>query len=165
MDGQTPQNLSSQSIVPQSSNKPRSKRIYLVIGIILLVIFASLGYLFRKDTIVKNNVAVSPSPAAKPTIKADETADWKTYSNIKYGYSLKYPSDWTITDGQTDENVTFAGKGEGRGEGYKPPLVSVSIFDTIKFKKEEAIQNGFDYKIIEKNDKTFLFLASTYLIG
>ena len=27
----------------------------------------------------------------------DATADWKTYTNAKYGYEVKYPNDWTTT--------------------------------------------------------------------
>lgn len=36
-----------------------------------------------------------PTPTPKPVITPtpDETANWKTFENEKYGYSLKYPSD------------------------------------------------------------------------
>lgn len=35
------------------------------------------------------------TPATTTTTK-DETADWKTYSNTTYNYSIKYPSDWSV---------------------------------------------------------------------
>lgn len=35
--------------------------------------------------------------AATPTA-TDETAGWKTYTSTKYGFSLKYPSSWTVND-------------------------------------------------------------------
>jgi len=28
----------------------------------------------------------------------DETADWKTYTNNKYGYEISYPSNWSISE-------------------------------------------------------------------
>ncbi|PIR79737.1 MAG: hypothetical protein COU25_03810 [Candidatus Levybacteria bacterium CG10_big_fil_rev_8_21_14_0_10_35_13] len=34
----------------------------------------------------------------KFTNYADETANWKTYTNEKYGFTLKYPPEWSIDD-------------------------------------------------------------------
>lgn len=30
------------------------------------------------------------------TVSSDATADWQTYTNSTYGFSFKYPTDWTI---------------------------------------------------------------------
>jgi len=35
---------------------------------------------------------------ARQKTEVDETADWKTYTNDTYGYSGKYPKDWTFDD-------------------------------------------------------------------
>jgi hypothetical protein len=35
----------------------------------------------------------SPSPVLMPTTDLTITADWKTYTNKKYGYTLKYPTN------------------------------------------------------------------------
>ncbi len=43
-------------------------------------------------------------PAA--TTVVDSTADWKTYTSTKYGFSAKYPKDWTVVD-SADNNVSF----------------------------------------------------------
>ncbi|MFA5023044.1 MAG: hypothetical protein WC385_00930 [Candidatus Paceibacterota bacterium] len=41
----------------------------------------------------------------------DEMADWKTYKNEKYGYEVKYPSDWTVSDSsytyQNNSSISF----------------------------------------------------------
>lgn len=34
--------------------------------------------------------------ATNTTSTTNQTADWKTYTNKRYGYSLKYPSDWHV---------------------------------------------------------------------
>ena len=41
----------------------------------------------------EDQVVVNETPA--PTSSPDLTAGWKTYTNTKYGFSLKYPSDWS----------------------------------------------------------------------
>lgn len=37
---------------------------------------------------------VPPAGEAGPTKEGDPTANWKTYTNTKYGYLIKLPSDW-----------------------------------------------------------------------
>jgi len=49
--------------------------------------------------------SISPTPAATitPTPASDPTANWSTYINSSYGYSIKYPTDWVATNqGQLD---------------------------------------------------------------
>jgi len=46
-------------------------------------------------------VVVTPTPTVAPTVSEsiptlDPTAGWKTYTNTKYNYQLKYPSSWEI---------------------------------------------------------------------
>ena len=37
----------------------------------------------------------TPTPVAVATPTLDPTANWKTYTNEKYGYSIKYPAEWS----------------------------------------------------------------------
>jgi len=34
-----------------------------------------------------------------------QTADWKTYTNSQYGFSIKYPSDWKIQEYKDSKNI------------------------------------------------------------
>jgi len=43
----------------------------------------------------------------KPTEQNNETADWQTYRNEKYGYEVKYPNDFIVN--QTDPNTISIG--------------------------------------------------------
>lgn len=48
----------------------------------------------------KNLVTLTPSPAIDPT------ASWSAFASTKYGYSIKYPSDWTASNaGQLETKV------------------------------------------------------------
>ena len=50
----------------------------------------------------KTEVTSSPSPTP-----ADETADWKTYTNTASGYSVKYPGDLYVRLICPDEELTL----------------------------------------------------------
>ena len=41
--------------------------------------------------------APTPTPIAIPTIDPSITANWKTYTDQKYNYSIKYPHDWQLS--------------------------------------------------------------------
>lgn len=57
--------------------------------------------------------AVPPAATATPILTAnttpeptpDETANWETYTNNKYGFEIKYPSDWNVL-GNVQSNET-----------------------------------------------------------
>ena len=42
---------------------------------------------------------------ATSTTATDKTADWKTYTNDEYGFSFKYPADWTKREGSNGVQV------------------------------------------------------------
>lgn len=50
------------------------------------------------DTTATATVSTTTTVSASSTSTADITANWKTYTNDTYGFSLKYPSDWAVTD-------------------------------------------------------------------
>ncbi len=60
----------------------RNKKIFASITIILIVLFicgASYYFINKQSQI-------------------DGTANWKTYTNEKFGYTIKYPNDWTYRE-------------------------------------------------------------------
>jgi hypothetical protein len=64
------------------------------------------------------------------TIKSsEETKDWLTYTNAKYGYQLKYPVDWIITS-SSDTGVSLSSK------SYEPTV-------TIRFKSRQIGRDWF----------------------
>lgn len=48
------------------------------------------------------NCEFSPCPKSSPTPPIDPTANWKTYINLKYGYSIKYPPKISLKDRDSD---------------------------------------------------------------
>lgn len=80
---------------------PVKKILFLAIGFLVLSALIVGGYylftLFTKD---KTPSTPEPTPRAQsqtstpiPTI--DPMASWSSYANTKYGFSFKFPTDWT----------------------------------------------------------------------
>lgn len=81
------------------------KRNYWIIVVIIFVVIVFIGSIFtillnsqistliHHDSSVYLNVPFQPSPAP------DETANWKTYTDSKNMFTLKYPPDLYIKGG------------------------------------------------------------------
>ena len=103
-------------------------------------------------------------------IETNETADWKTYRNEKYKYSIKYPTkldfikDWQLTEktSDPDDNIAFVSKNlyEGgieiiiKDKSYNMPLkdwlVKNDIYGNI-ISLEKINFNGLEsYKVCSK---------------
>ncbi|MDO8570435.1 MAG: PsbP-related protein [Candidatus Daviesbacteria bacterium] len=72
--------------------------------IIILIALAVGGYLLYQKQV---KPVATPQPVIQPTsvptispsaTDSAETANWKTYTNSKYGFSFKYPQDYAIKE-------------------------------------------------------------------
>lgn len=94
----------SPAIVPPGGTKegpvPRpSKRLWLLAGLGILVAGILVGFLGSNVlNLSTNQSAITPTsiPTPTPTLAtgADIFADWKSYTNTAFRYSIKYPNDW-----------------------------------------------------------------------
>ncbi len=71
-----------------------SKVIPFIIVAVLIVLVGAGSYVLgtkKTPTPTENKVVAQPSPTP-----IDETTNWKTYSDQKYYYAIKYPNDWIL---------------------------------------------------------------------
>ena len=95
-----------------------SKQLSIVLGVIVVILLAVVGYMAfsdnsQTDTLSQQNTApnsnLENNTNAQPTNKAptptnQTAANLKTYTNTKYGFEVKHPSQWVITS-ETNERV------------------------------------------------------------
>jgi hypothetical protein len=64
----------------------------LLLALIVIMLIGGGVYVYQQ-----NKQANQPTTAISTTQTPNsQTADWKTYTNTKYGYSLQYPNDWEV---------------------------------------------------------------------
>jgi hypothetical protein len=114
-----------QPIAPIPQRKSRLK-ILIIIAVILLAIYGGIYYfainnIYNLSNYSKKSTPTSVSKISTPT--PDPTANWKTYTDSKYGYSIKYPTQW-------DANLPPVGHGILIGQGPNENQITIGIFST-----------------------------------
>ena len=106
------------STPPSVNNSSGSKLIPIILGVAAVVIIAIGAYTLgakQSQPVVQNSIQTTPIPSPTPI---DETANWKTYTNTKYGFLIKYPMSWSYlevpntTYKTTTDQVWFSNDGK-----------------------------------------------------
>lgn len=97
--------------VPSFSEKIQAQKKKILIGVgSFLGVLLLTGIVFGIYQYAQNQIPLEPAGEPTPTLIAtptpDLTADWETYTNTKYGYSIKYPPELRIKEiGKVDEKI------------------------------------------------------------
>lgn len=76
------------------------------IALIVIIVSITVGaivFLFAKKFQVPTMPAATTQQSEQP---ADETANWQTYKDTKYGFEVKYPQSYTV-DNSKDGNIVI----------------------------------------------------------
>ncbi len=97
-------------------------------------------------TVTENNETLTPE-VQKQTLPLDDAANWKTYTNTKYGFSFDYPKNWYIWG--------------------TPPEIAIDKLDFIYLtptyydpkKPIPGVPDGFNIKIFKSDARTSMDLV------
>ncbi len=112
----------------RNANKQKGLVHILLLVIILIVGVGITGFIAYKNGQVRSIPSFSPTPTPNSIasqIPNADLANWKTYTNNKYGYSLKYESNPTL---------------EQRTCGLKPNDFNGEEWFILQQKNQDAIQ-------------------------
>ena len=78
------------------------------------------------------------------------TSDWKTYTNEKYGYSVKYPNNYRVMEGDIYIHIYSYPEENSYNPGSPPPQdeikIVISIYNDLNQKLDDWIES-FGYNV------------------
>lgn len=114
------------------------------------LLLISIAILFSAAACNLKQVTVQPAQNQQTSQKAtDETANWKTYKNDKYGFEISYPDNWgfntNTSNGKDGFFISFSHATEisiiPQGEfDYGPPWTQPAISNDVLTGKKVKIQ-------------------------
>ncbi len=137
-----------------------------IIFIIVVVVLAGVAGYFaltreqrpvtQQTTTPPPGTTQTPTPQTVTPVPADETADWKTYRNAKYGFEFKYPSKYFLHSDNT--NVNFStGQPALSLERYSQPGREGGGFVILKIFSNSSRVGILDWLKTEGRGKTSFF--------
>lgn len=127
MEDQPVQNPTPEpTLTPAQVPEPKTRfPVIPVLLVILLLLLGSTAFLYYQNMQLKNMLANYQTPVVSPTPTptTDPTADWKTYTNEKFGFSFKYPQELNFITDTTDKFVE---------NGINNSMILVQNYDGLK---------------------------------
>lgn len=96
---------------------------------------------------------------------ADETANWKTYTNQTFGYSIKYPATWSEKQSKVLEGGVSENNKNMTIEFYNDDTLMLRILADYKTKVGNPSLSSLASEVPPPMDKTTISGAMTYKIG
>jgi len=112
-------------INPVPASKKPNQWILAAIILVVIVVIAGIFILLLNSQKSTSTPPSSISPTSSPI--TEEVANWKTYTNTKYGYSLKYPSEMRLTEPGNETYLTLDPSQEKEQDFHHTLIVGISV--------------------------------------
>jgi hypothetical protein len=118
-------------VLPKKNNL-----VVILLSIFLFITLLISAYLFfqvqsltKQLAQIQVEVQATPIPSPTEASAQEGTANWKTYTNTKYGFTFKYPQDFSLTlTSQNDQGVSFAPGSYKDLDFQNLPIVSFYVY-------------------------------------
>jgi len=140
----------------KSSSKKYLKNLKWLFIILIPILVGGIFLSFNTKEKKTTQSTSTPVSSAYPEVSPVETANWKTYSNRVYGYTIQYPPDYTLGCDElfecTDDDVEWT----GNSVAFKP--TQASGYGTIYV----YFDNQTPEELPEKNESIKAYLNRIY---
>ncbi len=123
------------------NNQKVIKNIFLALAVIAVIGIA--GYSAWSKKADKENIT-------EPLSAQTDTSNWKTYTNDKYGFEIKVPSDWQVTEDEYDDGwISFTSpesvkiRKDLRDEGLDSDMEDIPLSDyNVQISDFKTLEKG-----------------------
>ena len=139
-----------QQQLPVAPEKNSSFLVTLLSVLLLISVFIAGFFAYQTQNLVKelNKLKITPTSIATPSPSPDPTANWKTYTNTKYNFSLRYPNNYELLNESIDK-ISFGFKSTNQ-DLLAPPYLNI-YFNY----KSKAADSAVDIKVDNVDAKMF----------
>lgn len=133
----------------------QSNFLVILLSILLTISCLVAGFFaYQTQNLVKELTRLQVIPTPVATIEPDSTADWKTYSNEKYGYSMKYPAKSVLNEVLDNNYLSFV---SFEGPNIQPLSVYINsskLNEEVK-KIRSQTESHFNAKLVKNESIIF----------
>ncbi len=90
---------------------PKKSPWTLILSLLSIFALVAAGYFYWQNTQLKSQSTPAPAPVVSPQSSVDPIADWQTYTNNKYHYTVQFPSEYSA--GYNNEMLGKFGESNG----------------------------------------------------
>lgn len=145
-------------------HKPNYLLLFLILILIITIVVLSyfvwtlkvqVGILNLASGAVKEDTTFQVNQSTPSTVVQDETANWKTYSNHRFNFSFKYPSDFKMDETIGEDDAAFRvgftngqtkdAEGNSRGIENDKMAVYVYVSDYKEFLSTYYRYGGYEW--------------------
>lgn len=163
MENNIPIKISNSPQANQAPVIPLSKSnrfLILLVSILVLTSISLTTYFLYQNLQLKKQLNSSAQDSSVPSISPipspDPTTDWKTYTNTKLDFELKYPKDWVspVKNEKNDKSIQFINSNSKLtvfiGPHYDPILQRNLTFEeySIKAFGDETKREDYNLKTL-----------------
>lgn len=149
------------------------KNLNVIFGVAIVVLVGTAVYFVAvkksepvNNSVVTNNTNTAPTNQTNPTTippvntstptPTDQTANWKIYSNTRYSYTIKYPTNWYLDTTYSENDYTQRGPVEDNefigGDTVFSNYPNVSSYNMENPAPKDLFSVGFMiYKVASKS--------------
>lgn len=141
-----PAQTPSQSVIPPPPADPIPDHSvhftkYLWIFLAILVAITAIGSTFY--LLNRNQTKPTPTVQTSPTPTPDPTANWKTYNDTKYGFSFKFPQNFSLHFYVQEGPYLSIGPDVDHPSKYDSQYITVEIATSYKADPNEQSEKIF----------------------
>lgn len=124
----------------KTKTKKGNMTIIAIIIVVVVIAIGIIGWLLSRRAQQAPPPQAKAQPATETTQSADDITNWKTYTNEKLGFEVKYPANWFAIESDNENRVYFQNISK---DSLKKPYPDNLRMVWISYDQKESDESNF----------------------